>query len=109
MTVASSIHIATYALILLLGSAACLLIGHWPSYGNPDPKTLSVDFAVFLYLLLLATILSVFVYPLSTLIVNGRESLKKNHFWIFSIGLALWIMDLLFFQVVGGLLDWVLD
>lgn len=109
IAIAGTVQLATYGLVLLLGATAYLMIGHWPSYSHPDPKTLPINFSIPLLPLLFAAIPSVIVYPLCALIQNGKECVKKSHFWIFTIGLFLWTMDLLFFRVSGGLLDWVLD
>ena len=110
--ITSSVPLATYSYILLLGGAAYLLIGHWPSYSNPDPKTLPIASAVGLVNpLLTVAILLVLAYPVATLLKNGWECVRENHFWIFSIGMPLWVTDFLFFKVVGGrgLLEWILD
>ena len=93
---------------------ALVSIGHWPSYSNPDPKDLGFAFLIpFVYLLLCAAALSVFIYPLLAFVMEGKRSFRKLHFWIFAAGLLIWILDFTVLHFINprqdGLLSWLLD
>ncbi len=109
-----SLQFATYCFVLCCAVVAYLVVGHWPSYNNPDPKTLfSIVLSPAVYLLLLASLASLVVYPVLVLVEGARGVQRKWHFWVFVVGTALWIVDTFYLHLMNpreeGLLSWVFD
>ena len=75
--------LATYAAILLYATGAYLTIGHWPSYGNPDPNSLPTFWfcGPIIFVLILASALSVVVYPFFSVAYLCKGSLKAWRTW----------------------------
>jgi len=115
--------LAAYVAVLLFACYTYLVVGHWPSYNNPDPGTLTGAFipASIIALLLLGAALSVVIYPTWCLGIwfdrkFGGLEYKYGSWWAhgaFLIGIVIWGADLLFFHVMDphqdGLLNWFFD
>lgn len=109
-----SLQLGSYVYIIVYATIAMLLIGHWPSYNNPDPKNLPTVFLNHIAdLLVFMSLLSVLVYPIILLVAAKKDFLKKWHFWVYLSGIAIWTLDMLYFHVMnpyqGGLLSWIFD
>ncbi|MCH6258501.1 hypothetical protein MLD52_18210 [Puniceicoccaceae bacterium K14] len=109
-----SVQLATYLLVLSFALITYFKMGHWPSYGNPDPKTIFTSlFAPFIWLLVFASLVSLGVYPILAMIEGIKGIQKRWHFWIFLIGTFLWVLDTFYLHFMnlrqGGLLSWVFD
>ncbi len=115
--------LAAYAAVLLFASYTFLIVGHWPSYNNPDPGTLPAAFipGFIIVLLLLGALLSLVAYPATLLVLGLIErfrgiKLGYRSWWShggFLFGVVLWTTDFLFFHVMEprheGLLSWFFD
>jgi hypothetical protein len=107
--------------LVLLGFAcyASFVVGHWPSYANPDPKTLPVPcLGVTVGLLVLASIFLVPITPCVLGLVHLIARIRQKPLggslriawaaWV--IGLSVWVFEAS--RAIarrGGLLDWIFD
>ena len=95
------------ALTMLLGFAllATLSAGSWPSYGNPDPKTLRLPF--FHVAALLSYPVALISVPLGLLIaILAWTSVRRRDVIVFTVGAAGWAFIL---PLTGPLFSWLID
>jgi MFS family permease len=90
---------------------AALFLGHWPSYNNPDPKTLPDRFhpqSEFLEIVL-PLVISVSVTNLVAFLVTR---VRSNDRFLYAVGMALasWVISYILIVLDPvGVLNWYLD
>jgi hypothetical protein len=95
------------AFLALMGFAAiaCVRVGHWPHYANPDPKNLRLPVlhaaALLSYPIALVSIPACFLLLVATW---GR--LRRRDVVVFTAGTALWAF---FLPITGRLFEWLID
>jgi hypothetical protein len=100
-----SLPLAAYTAVVAFAVIAYFKIGHWPSYGQPDPSALHLP---------LLRWVAVLAYPVAFLsaafgcvaVPLAWPSLRKHDIGIFFSGVALWIFT---FPIVRHLWDWLAD
>jgi hypothetical protein len=104
----------SYGAILLHATYCFFVVGHWPSYNNPDPKTLpSRAFGMVVGILWLAAVASAALYPLTLIGLKFfRRAKTEKQEWSFPwhlkgfvAGLLLWAVDLKFIHLISWELD----
>jgi hypothetical protein len=106
-----------YLALGLFAVVAALKVGHWPWYGNPDPKDLGWPLLTVPAALIVFTgLLAVPIGAVALLVTMARlkladapaaswQTLKAHATWL-GVGLGLWILDIV---RDGGLLAWIMD
>jgi len=106
--------LAGYLLLVTYAAYVALKIGHWPTYSNPDPKTLDspiwdpvVSFAVTLssYAIPVAILSSVLVFFFGT----GEGKAEKKTVLLWSIVPVFVCLVVLLDIRMNGPLNWYLD
>ena len=100
-----SVPAAAYTAVVGFTVIACFQVGHWPSYGQPDPSSLHLPLLRWVALL---------AYPVAFLSVAfgsvavplAWPSLQKRDIAILFSGVALWVLT---FPIVRHLWDWLAD
>ena len=104
-TIMCSLPAAAYTAVLGFAFIACFQIGHWPSYGQPDPNALHLP---------LLRWVALFAYPVAFLsaafgciaVPLAWPSLRKHDIAIFFSGVALWVIT---FPLVSHPWNWLAD
>lgn len=106
---------ATYPVLmifvtLLAAVGARFYLGHWPSYGNPDPGAIAAGIPAGVVLLCLV---AVPLAPLGTLALafHGRRQSTEFPFWLVIILSGVSLAVFLAFTKLdpGGFLNWLAD
>lgn len=105
--------LAPYASILLHAVYCYFLVGHWPSYNNPDPKNLPSILGLAASILWLAALVSIALYPLTSLFLkalrktdaNRQERVFSWHLGVFLAGLFFWVLDIQYIHLISWELD----
>jgi hypothetical protein len=116
----SALPLACFLVIVAYACSAAAVIGHWPSYNNPDPKQLPLRPLLYATdLACLTGVLSVMVLPLAYGIARAVATRRKQLFALrpgtlplYFSGAALWVVDIISIRTRGpwpSLLDWFLD
>lgn len=110
----SYLLLISYGVILLHATYCFFVVGHWPSYNNPDPGTLpSRAFGMVVGILWVAAVASVALYPLTLLGLKLFRNTKAEqaarvfpwHSAGFVTGLLLWAIDVKFIHLISWGLD----
>ena len=107
----------SYALLVLFAVYACAVVGHWPSYGDPDPKTLPIGHTGIIWIMFIGSIASIPVYLLIFVVEFAHRrfdrALAKPKFFLSSVeilGLAACICGILLWNFASQhLLEWIID
>jgi hypothetical protein len=101
---------------VVLVVAARLYLGHWPSYGDPDPKDLPTAFEPLyglvwggfgVLLALASAVLPIGVIVLAVLAIRGGS---RQYVPVLALGLAPWVVVVWFFLAdPGGFIEWLAD
>jgi hypothetical protein len=96
---------------LALALFACLAFaetGHWPSYGNPDPKALSMVLITPIWMTIAAGALAV---PTYAVVFAVHTIHRRLHLSLADrFGLVAWVVGVLLWTFAArGLLNWLAD
>ena len=89
---------------------AWAVVGHWPSYGRPDPEDLGLpvlhgSVAIGFYASGLGILLWVLCFPLCSRALGARG--VRLHVLVFVLGIGM--LALMLFQDLGGVFNWYAD
>jgi hypothetical protein len=107
----SALPLAFLVLVYTTAARAAIYLGHWPTYGHPDPKDLPEHFRPPEFLKWLIPLGSIpLVVGLIVLVVKQLVPLRWRlaiSLWIL-VGLWAWSIVLLFLDP-AGVLEWLVD
>jgi hypothetical protein len=110
--VLSGLPLVSLLLLYVFVLAVRLVVGHWPSYGNPDPSTVSVllilDIAVFIVLATTFFSATLLLFLLPWLAETSSDgSRARRSCGVFAVSYAAWFVTL--WLDPGRFLNWYLD
>lgn len=104
-TVFAWIPTLTWLVLLAFAATAYFCVGHWPQYGQPDPKALGLPLfhgaALLSYPIALVALIAGSIWLCAT-----ARPWTKARIAVFILGGALWLVSL---PKTGPLLSWILD
>jgi hypothetical protein len=107
----SALPISFVAVLYTSAARAAVYLGHWPSYGNPDPKDLPEHFSPpeILELIVPALILCLLTTAVAAFIARYvSPSLRLLIAW--SIAVSCWLLSFaLIFADPLGVVEWMMD
>ena len=97
--------VLTFVILVGFALVAAVRTGHWPYYGNPDPKELHLPF--WHGAALLSFPVALMSIPIGLFVVIlGWPSLRGRDVIVFTAGTAAWAFIL---PIIGKLFEWLID
>jgi hypothetical protein len=114
MKIVYSIPLIGYLVLFCFGAYAAFVVGHWPFYGNPDPKDLPTGGfreVVLLTSTIAAAATPVLVTTFLARLWEGAWPLRTKRFegCALALAAAFWGFELFHLQSAGCLANWLLE
>jgi hypothetical protein len=89
---------------------AFIIVGHWPSYGHPDPKSLASPLLSLLvdlsfYVTAFGVVAWLLLFPMTARMLGSRGVRRQTVAWVLGLAAAYLVL----YRNVGGVAEWYFD